>query len=423
VNNFTPIALQNGAMNLSETYLLTVESFKEFYDHLTDDGILAISRYGAARNLSIAVEMFRGKLGMAPADYSKHLIVVQGPRPEIPTMMMKRSPFTPEEVDAVFAMYAASQQNKKVLYAPYRTQELPDLDNNIYYMLATSDTPQKYWRVGCFDYSPVTDNRPFFNRMMRLGKKDRRRNEMAFAPEESILVEPRSRIGRRVPKGDIPPLLILAEAMLFAALFLGIPLFSKGELRQAVRKDVKALGYFACLGVAFIFIEICLMQRLILFLGSPVYSISTVLGSLLISAGLGSLASGRFLPTQRNVRRLLWVVAATVLAIHLLVPAITSAALGLSFTGRLLVSIALCCAAGFMMGMPMPSGIRLLSAQGRHIISWGWAINSFFTVVGSALSVILASIYGFGTIFYIATALYALAPWFLSRPGQGLTDG
>ncbi len=39
VNNFTPIAFQNGALNLSEAYLLTVESFREFYDHLTDDGL------------------------------------------------------------------------------------------------------------------------------------------------------------------------------------------------------------------------------------------------------------------------------------------------------------------------------------------------------------------------------------------------
>ena len=327
--------------------------------------------------------------------------------------MVKRSRFTPEEVDAVFHMYSAGGHGRRVLYAPGRTADLPHPGNNIYLALATSPDPAPYWRIGCFDFSPTTDDHPFFNRMKRLGVKDQDRN-IPFLPRECQVI-PRGKMRGRIPTGDLPPLIILAESALLALVFFGVPLFSKRELRQTLAGNSRALGYFACLGVAFIFIELCLMQRLILFLGAPVYSISTVLGSLLISAGVGSLLSGRIPALQRNVRLLLWTVAAVVLLVGLGIPLITRGALGLSFGGRLAVSILLCSLAGIFMGMPMPTGIRLLTSEQRPGISWCWAINGFFSVVGSALAVLIASVHGFSSIFFIATGLYLVAPFFLMR--------
>ena len=415
VNNFTPVAFANGALNLSESYLLTVESFREFYDHLTDDGILAISRYNSIRSLSIAVEMFR-RMGMKPEEYSKHLFVCEDPRPEINSFMLKRSPFTPEEIDALFDFFG---ENYRILYSPYRENELPSLDDNLYYLMATSEDPSKYWSVGPFDFSPPTDNKPFFNHTKFLGVRDKGLDELTLLPRETREVEGRDRnknkVGRRVPKGDLPPLIILVEALLLSSVFFGVPMMTHKELRASLKKNRRVLGYFACLGVAFIFIEICLMQRLVLFLGAPVYSISTVLCSLLIFAGLGSLVSGKITPRLRNIRILLLLVAAVVLAMHFLMPVLTHLCLGYGLSVRILAALFFTGGAGFLMGMPMPTGIRFLKESGRDVVPWAWAINGYFTVIGSALSVLLATNFGFAFVFIAATAIYAIAPFFFPK--------
>lgn len=415
VNNFTPIAFQNGAMNLSETYLLTVESFREFHDHLTDDGILAITRYGAIRLLSNAVEMFR-RMGLKPEEYGRHLFVGEGGRPVEYTFMMKRSPFTPAEVDGLFAFYAASGA-RKVLYAPYRTNDLPARAENLYLQIATAADPAPLYRMGCFDFRPTTDDRPFFNRMKVLGVQDRHRERLPLLPAEIREVERPGRIDKRVPQGDLPPLIVLAEGLLLAGVFFGLPLATRRDLRDALRGARRVLGYFACLGLGFIFVEICLIQRLVLFLGSPVYSIAAVLGSLLIFAGLGALVSGRLAPTQAVLARLLPAAGAAILLLHVALPPLTHAFLGHSLPVRFAVAFAITGLAGFVLGMPMPLGIRHLKARGLPVIPWAWATNGYFTVIGTALTVLLAAGAGFSVVFVTAALIYAVAPWFLRRAG------
>jgi hypothetical protein len=186
-------------------------------------------------------------------------------------------------------------------------------------------------------------------------------------------------------------------------------------LRDALKANRRALGFFACLGIAFISIEICLIQRLVLFLGSPVYSITVVLSSLLVFAGLGSFASGLIHPSVRTIRWLMISVALVVLALHFLMPVMTSTFLGSALPIRMLIAIAFTGVAGFIMGMPMPTGIRLLKETSGHMIPWAWAMNGFFTVVGSAGSVLVASTFGFPAVFFMATIIYAVAPLFFKE--------
>lgn len=414
VNNFTPIAFQNGSLNLSETYLLTVESFRDFYDHLTDDGILAISRWGTIRMMSVAVEMFR-QMGMPPEEYSKRLFVGEGSQWHVNTFMMKKSPFTREEIDTLYEFYEAGEHDRKILYAPHRTEDLPDIDNNLYHKIATSPDPEPFWRLGCFNFSPSTDKKPFFNHFKILGLQDRGRDDMPMLPGEIYHVEAPNKLDKRVPKGDLPPLIVLIEGLLLSTVFFGIPLFSKRELRETLRSNRRPLGYFAFLGIAFIFVEICLIQKLVLFLGAPVYSMAAVLASLLVFAGLGSLCSGIIKPSAGNLQVLLLVVSVVVLAIHFGTPLITNRFLGSSLPVRMIAAILFTGIAGFFMGMPMPSGIRYLKAEGKPIIPWAWAVNGYFTVIGTALSVLIAVNFGFTAVFSIAAALYVSAPLFLRK--------
>jgi hypothetical protein len=418
VNNFTPIAFANGALNLSENYLLTVESFRDFWDHLTDDGILCINRHGSIRLLSTDVEMLR-QLGMKPEEYSRHLLVARGPQDHISTLMLKKSPFTREEVDRIFAFYEVTNNTRYIHYAPYRTDELADRENNLYSLIATAPDPAPYLQVGPYRFTAPTDEKPFFNHFKTIGASDRERDRLPRLPAEVLAVDPPNKVRGRIPKGDLPPLVVLLEAALMATVFFGLPLLSRPDLRASLRGHGRALGYFACLGVGFIFVEICLIQRLVLFLGAPVYSIAIVFGCLLIAAGLGSFASGAIAPGRRGVRALMFTVAACILAAHYLMPALTDAFLGSTFPVRVAVAAAITSVLGFVMGMPMPTGIRYLKASGKNIVSWAWATNGYFTVVGSALTVVIAVNFGFVAVFMAAAAIYAVAPWFLAGENPG----
>ena len=248
-----------------------------------------------------------------------------------------------------------------------------------------------------------------------LGKKDRDRGSVPMLPGEIAHIDPPNKVADRVPPGDLPPLIVLLESLVFASVFFGVPMLSKKALRDSLRKSERVLGYFACLGIAFILFEICLIQRLVLFLGAPVYSIAAVLCSLLVFAGLGSLCSGRIAPTAPSLRKLLWGVAAAVVLVHLMTPVVTRVFLGFSLPVRILASFLLTGSAGFLMGMPMPTGLRYLKAKGLPVVPWAWATNGYFTVVGSALSVVIAVNFGFTVVFLLAAATYVAAPFFLKE--------
>ena len=100
--------------------------------------------------------------------------------------------------------------------------------------------------------------------------------------------------------------------------------------------------------------------------------------------------------------------------LNALLAPVTHLFLGHSLPVRITVAILFMGGAGFLMGMPMPTGVRYLKASGQPVIPWAWAINGYFTVVGSALTIILAVTFGFSAVFWIASVTYLLAPLFLA---------
>ena len=59
--------------------------------------------------------------------------------------------------------------------------------------------------------------------------------------------------------------------------------------RTAVRRsDGALLAFFAAIGLGFMLVEISMLQRLIIFLGHPIYSLSLILFTLLLAGGIGS---------------------------------------------------------------------------------------------------------------------------------------
>ena len=173
--------------------------------------------------------------------------------------------------------------------------------------------------------------------------------------------------------------------------------------------------YFACLGLGFMFIEIGLLRSFILFLGPPIYSLAVILCSLLIFSGCGALFSGR-LAEERISQSLMSILLALVLLSLVYVialPGLLQPWLGLPVALRCLIAGLLIAPLGFLMGMPLPLGMRLFHADNRAV-PWSWGVNSATSVLGAILAVVVAMNAGFTLTLLVGTGLYllALAPVF-----------
>ena len=223
--------------------------------------------------------------------------------------------------------------------------------------------------------------------------------------------------------GERTLLVLLGVAMFLAALFLLLPLaFARGTWSRIPYKTHAAL-YFAALGLGFLFFEVCLIQKLTLFLGYPTYSLTVTLFGLLVFAGIGSLLSGRY--AQRRNRALAGLLTAVVLLAlfyQLGLPHVVNRFVGASLWLRVSLAVLLLAPLGLCLGAFMPIGLKTLASltvHQREYVAWGWAVNGFFSVTSSVLATILSMTFGFGFVLLLAAVVYAigvLALWRVPQP-------
>jgi hypothetical protein len=159
--------------------------------------------------------------------------------------------------------------------------------------------------------------------------------------------------------------------------------------------------YFACLGLAFLFVEIPLAQRFILVLDHPVTALAVVLFSILLFSGLGSLTVRRW--------RLSWGLAALIALIvvyPLLLDPVSALALRLPEWGRIALTVLLMAPLGYLMGLPFAGGLRVVERHEAALVPWAWAVNGTFSVMGSVLAVMVALSWGFSVVLWLGAAAY-----------------
>jgi hypothetical protein len=184
----------------------------------------------------------------------------------------------------------------------------------------------------------------------------------------------------------------------------------RGAARSGLlRLRGRVLIYFGLLGLGFLFVEIPLMQRFILFLGQPIYAFTVVLAALLLFSGLGSLAAQWISP-----RRTLPLLVVAVLLYPVALPHLIRALLGAPLALRLLIAALSLGPLGFLMGIPFPGGLAWLQERAAGLIPWAWAINGCTSVLASILAAILALSVGFSWVLVAAALAYAGA-WLVFR--------
>lgn len=387
-----------GAFSLSENNLYTVEAFVDYIGHLKDNGVLSLTRWITARPkeslrlMTIALEAAERLHISSP---EKHIAMVAGALPgsgpEMATFLFKRTELTTDDLDKITRQTASV--DGRIVYAPTLGEANP------FTLLAHATNRHKFIENYEFDIRPTTDNQPFFFNTIRgsdLGKIMRLEQE-----------------SRKNNLGVFNLYIVSLISIILVTLFLLGPLLLMKTGKRVLRElgALKTLSYFVFIGLGFILIEIVLMQKFILYLGHPVYSLAVVLTCLLVSAGLGSLYTNRFdYRTGRRFGVYLFgaIVVLTSLMIWLL-PLIFQATFALPLIARILLSALLLAPLGFCLGQAFPLELKYVDWKYHEIIPWVWSLNGAASVLGSVGAVAIAMFYGFNAVLALAILCYLLA--------------
>jgi hypothetical protein len=371
-------SVSSGGLGVSENFLYTVEGFQEYYDHLEDDGKIVAVRWliDAPRFVTTFTQLLENN-DVSRDDVHRHIITVSSEStvqdPSVTMSILSKEPFTESEISFLSDSFERNAYKSilipgKVMLEPYPSL----LRDNIHLEEFNEQFPTKV--------HPVTDDSPFF---------------LSF-------------------EKPIPKILetLLYVSIVIAGSFLVIPFMwmRKDAAKFSSIRVSSIVLYFAALGAGFILIELALLQKLILLLGNPTMTFAILLFTMLLSSGLGSLASTKFMKV--GIRNLTFAILGIVgigFFYAIMLPLLINSVISEEFVVKVAVSVAMLAPIGFLMGMPLPTGMRVLKSNLSTYIPWMWAINGAFSVLGAVLTVVVGILYGASYALGMGILIYLVA--------------
>jgi spermidine synthase len=406
-SNHTNSSIEQGTGAISPVYLQTAEAYEDYFSHLTANGVLHVNHYAYPRMITTAALAWKR---MGRTDFARHVVVYSMPsQPTLPTMLIKMQPWTAAEIDDLNSFLIQPDADPKDLM---KMVENP-LDPTKSFLSAdfySGDFPDEVADKTLVATTPRTDNKPYFG-MNRKSFGMLTPDSAHFLDEGSAYFTNSSAIATHGVPMDVIHLISTGIASIFyIVVFVLVPLRSSSIGKQ---RDIGAgslITYFSCLGAGFITVEIVFIQKFTHLIGSPLYTYSTVLFTMLIGAGIGSAASERFGITAQRRWMIPFIMILTLgAALVLAYPALSHLALELPTLGRILAAAAMMFPVAFFLGMPFPLGILAIANKPRPVVAWAWGMNGLFTVVGGFLSMLISMALGFNVAITFALGLYALA--------------
>ena len=403
-----------GFRGFTENYSLTREAVGQYYQKLNEEGWLSITRYlhpvpiHEAKLAAILIESLND-LGIKNPERRIAAIRSWGTI----TYILKQGDITPSEIKKLkqFSEHLRFDLDYFPGIQPEEANRFNRFPEATYYhliqQLLDPDLRADLYQDYPFDIRPISDDRPYFSYILKLS----RLKEAYHIVHGKWLF---------LINGGLLLPVILIQAIVFSLILILIPT-NLGTRQKPITKDSQKkwpiLLYFILIGLAFMGVEIALIQRLILFLGHPVYSVSIVLAGMLFFAGTGSLATRRWLIYKKwRLRPLLYVISLMIIVEGIGLPIVIPSLMGLPIGARLFVSVLFIGPPAFLMGMAFPLGITYLKISNQEdLIPWAWAANGSVSVVSAILAVMVAMEVGFTAVFLCAAVAYTASGWMWDR--------
>ena len=415
-------ASASGLYALNESYLYTVEALKTYLQNLNPDGYLAISRWvktpprDAIKMFATAIEALK----QIPAQaIEQHLILIRGWQTS--TLLVKPTPFTDVEIEH---MKQFSQQRgfDVAWYPGIKASEANRFNRfrQAYFYQATrallNDSSSQFLTDYKYNVYPATDDKPFFHHFFKWSVF----KELLSLRDQGGLI--------LVEMGYIVLLATLLLAIVSSTILILLPLIvfhyrskTKQELCLSAFGRVQLFVYFFAIGLAFLFIEIAMMQKFILFLYHPIYAIPVVLTAFLIFAGLGS-AWTEHLLNRLSAQQLLLRAITCLVFLGVIYSLLLNTFFAMTTTYpiivKILLSLILIAPLALCMGIPFPLALSRLGATNLAYIPWAWGINGCASVISAVLASLLAIHFGFNLVIIFGLGLYLLCLVIFIIPGS-----
>ena len=409
-----------GVHALNESYLYTVEALQLYLERLTQGGVLSITRWlkmpprDALKLFATAVEACE-RLGIA--DPGAHLLFIRSWNTG--TVVVSRAPLTGQQISA--ARDFCQSRGFDLCFLPGMQADEANrytiLEAPAYYTFAQEilygDREAAYDRSP-FQLRPATDNRPYFFHFFKWRALPQlyRTMGMQWAPF--------------VEWGYITLTATLLQGILVSGVLIFLPLVVLARRPKVRRAKRWVILYFAGLGLAYKFLEIAVIQRLMLFLAYPVYAVTVTLTGFLIFSGLGSFVADALFRKSgasgapRTIAFIAGGILVIIAAYVLFLPTLFRIGAGWPDSLKIVAALLVMAPLAFIMGMPFPTGMQLITNADARLLPWAWGINGCFSVIGASAATLLAIHGGFALLVLSAAVLYLLSAGTLYRLRQSL---
>ncbi len=398
----------SGLQAITEQYLLTREAFRQMWRKLTPGGAISVTcwmDYPVRHPLKILATLAEVLESEGIGDIRDHLAAVRGWGTI--TILAKKG-----RVDAAdgenIRRFCRGLLFDPALLPDLRAEErmrfngLQDERFFLYLDAILSSSRTRFTADYTFDIRPATDDRPYFSQFLR----------WRSIPELVRLYG--ARTFPFLEAGYLLVLLTLLQVGIASAVLILLPL---RFLRRQGGCRMSTLLYFSGLGIGYMFVEIVLIQRFLLYFGTPLHAAAVVISGMLVCSGIGSLISARLIGKRAHALTLYSLIMLLVLVYALFLTPLLQATIALPPAAKIALSLLIIAPAALVMGMPFPLGIRLLTGTGEQEIPWAWGINGCLSVVGSVLATVIAVELGFTGVMILAALAYGMA---LSAGSAGL---
>ncbi len=391
-----------GMAALTQEHLLTIDAVTQYLKHLSDNGILIISRKlllppaDSIRLWSVAYESLKSLKIESP---EQHIIILRNW--DTFTLIISSNSFKEKDIGIIknftkdlnfdlvyFKGISSDMANIYNMFdKPYHFLEISRLEKAY-----KSGSEKSFFQSYLLDVSPQTDNRPFPSRFLK------------WSGLNTLYKSTGSRLYSILMSGEIIVSVVFLEALVISIFLLVLPLLA---IPKKSKKTLKShIFFFLSVGAGFMFLELFFIKEYILLFGNPTVSFTIVVSGILVFSSIGGFWSQRLGPN--NFKKILITLIFVLIVIFVSLDAIIYYILGFSSFIRYFLAFMLLLPAGFLIGLPFPLGMRYLLKSPVER-AYAWTANGCTSVLSSILSAQIAISSGISTILVCSVLSYILA--------------